>query len=92
MALTPEQQAELDIQVSLNTQRLEKEKQNRIDEENARHANQLQLEVRRTKLESVRLAKEILIENARSKPVDSRDISANDIKSYAQTLVDYVNE
>ena len=59
--------------------------------EMARHNNSLELETRRAKLELVRLAKEVLIENARSKPVDSRDVSADDLKSYAQTLVNYIN-
>lgn len=48
-------------------------------------------EVARTKIEMVRLAKEVLIENARSKPVDSRDVSAADIEAFAQTLVTYIN-
>ena len=69
MALTAEQQAQVDIQLAL---------------ENARHANQMQAE-------AVRLAKETLIENARSKPVDSRDVSAADIQAFAQTLVAYIN-
>lgn len=76
MALTPEQQAQVDIQVAV---------------ENLRHTNQLQMQSHHAKLEAIRLAKDVLLENARSKPVDSRDVSANDIKNYAQTLVDYVN-
>ncbi len=76
MALTAEQQAQVDIQLAV---------------ENARHANQMQAEVIRAKLEAVRLAKETLIENARSKPVDARDVSAADIQAFAQTLVSYIN-
>ena len=76
MALTAEQQAQVDIQLAV---------------ENARHANQMQAEVIRAKLEAVRLAKETLIENARSKPVDARDVSAADIQALAQTLVSYIN-
>lgn len=76
MAFTEEQQAQMDIQLAL---------------ENARHANQMQAEAVRAKLEAVRLAKETLIENARSKPVDSRDVSAADIQAFAQTLVAYIN-
>ena len=48
-------------------------------------------EVARTKIEMVRLAKEVLTENASSKPVDSRDVSAADIQAFAQTLVSYIN-
>lgn len=76
MALTTEQQAQLDIQLAV---------------ENARHANQMVAEAKRTKLEAVRLAKETLIENARSKPVDGRDVTAADIAAFAQTLVAYVD-
>ena len=76
MALTTEQQAQVDIQTSV---------------ENARHANQLVMEAKRAKLEAVRLAKEILIENARSKPVDSRDVTAADVTAFATTLISYVN-
>jgi hypothetical protein len=76
MALTAEQQAQIDFQNAT---------------EAARHANQLELEARRAKLEAIRLAKETLIENARSKPVDSRDVSAADIQAFAQTLVAYIN-
>jgi hypothetical protein len=75
MALTPEQQAQVDIQLAV---------------ENARHANQMAADAKRAKLEAVRLAKETLIENARSKPVDARDVTAADITAFAQTLVAYV--
>lgn len=76
MAFTPEQQSQIDFQNEI---------------ENNRHSNQTQLEVRRMKLEVVRLAKETLLENSRSKPVDSRNVSADDIKNYAQNLIDYIN-
>jgi len=76
MALTAEQQAQVDMQLAV---------------ENARHANQMAAESKRAKLEAVRLAKETLIENARSKPVDARDVTAADITAFAQTLVAYVD-
>jgi hypothetical protein len=75
MALTAEQQAQVDIQMAIET---------------ARAANQVASEGRREKLEAVRLAKETLIENARSKPADSREISAEDITTFANTLVTYI--
>lgn len=75
MALTAEQQAQIDIQLAV---------------ENARHANQMAADAKRAKLEAVRLAKETLIENARSKPVESRDVTAADITAFAQALVAYV--
>lgn len=42
-------------------------------------------------MEAVKLAKETLIENARSKPVGERDITAADITAFADTLVNYMN-
>lgn len=48
-------------------------------------------EFKRLKLEMVRLARDTLVENSRSKPVDSRDVSEDDIINYASKLVNYVN-
>lgn len=76
MALTTEQQAQADIQIAV---------------ENARHANQLELQARQAKLEAIRLAKETLIENARSKPADSREVTAADITAFADALVASIN-
>ncbi len=49
------------------------------------------VEVKRARLEAVRLAKETLIENARSKSIDARDVAAADIIAFADTLVVYIN-
>jgi len=76
MALTTEQQAQVDIQVAI---------------ENARAASQIALQAKQTKLEAVRLAKETLIENARSKPADSREVTAADITAFADALVASIN-
>jgi ATP-dependent protease HslVU (ClpYQ) ATPase subunit len=83
MALTTEQQATVDMQIAV---------------ENARHTNQMELIAqqnsaigKQAKLEAVRLAKDVLIENARSKAVDSRDVAATDITAFAQTLVAYID-
>lgn len=62
-----------------------------IDMENARHANQMAMEAKRAKLEAVRMAKETLIENARSKPVDARDVTAADITAFAAALEAHIN-
>lgn len=48
-------------------------------------------EEKRTRLEAVRLAKETLIENARNKPIDGRDVTADEITAFANTLTTYVN-
>jgi len=76
MALTTEQQAQLDIQLAV---------------ENARYVNQMAVEAKRAKFEAVRLAKEVLIENSRSQPVESRGVTAEAITSFAAVLVGYVN-
>ena len=76
MALTTEQQSQVDISDAI---------------EATRHANQMALQAKQAKLEAVRLAKEVLIENARSKAVDSRDVAAADITAFAGTLVAYID-
>lgn len=76
MALTAEQQAQIDFQVAMD--------QSRRDHETA-------MEMRRAKLEAVRLAKETLIENRRNQPVDDREVTAADIAGYANTLMSYIN-
>ena len=76
MALTAEQQAQVDIQNAT---------------ENTRHANQMVFQAKQAKLEAVRMAKETLLENARSKAVDARDVSAADITTFAEVLNTYVN-
>ena len=76
MALTAEQQASVDMAIAIET---------------ARHTQQMEAESRRAKLEAVRLAKETLIENRRSQPVDAREVTAADITAYATTLMGYIN-
>jgi hypothetical protein len=76
MALTAEQQAQVDIQVAI---------------ENTRHANLMEIENKRIKFETVRMAKETLIENARSQPVDSREVTAAAITAFASTLESHIN-
>lgn len=75
MALTPEQQEQLDMQLAI------------ID---AQKNSQLAVQSKQTKIEAVRLAKETLIENSRNKPVADRDITGEDIINFANTLIAYV--
>jgi hypothetical protein len=70
---------------------LDAQQQFQLDLENARHANQMAMQAKQAKLEAVRLAKETLVENARSKPVDSRDITAADITVFAAALEAHIN-
>jgi hypothetical protein len=76
MALTTEQQQTVDVAIAIET---------------SRASGQAAAEASRARLEAVRLAKEVLIENARNKPVDSRDVTAADITAFAATLITYIN-
>jgi hypothetical protein len=76
MALTSDQQSQVEMSDAM---------------EATRHANNLAVQAKQAKLEAVRLAKEVLIENARSKAVDSRDVAAADITAFAGTLVAYID-
>ena len=77
MALTAEQQAEIDLQEARDA---------------GNRAHNLAMEQLRIKMEAVRLAKETLIENDRSKPVDERGVTAADITTFAAVLNTYVNQ
>lgn len=70
---------------------LDAQQQFQMDMEAARHANQMAVQAKQAKLEAVRLAKETLIENARSKPVDARDVTAADITAFAAALEAHIN-
>ena len=73
---TAEQQAQIDVANAMET---------------TRHANQLEYQAKLNKLETIRLAQQTLIENARSKPVDARDVTAADITAFADTLMASIN-
>ena len=44
------------------------------------------MEARRAKLELLRMAKEIVVENARNKPVDEAGVTAAEIAAFAEEL------
>jgi hypothetical protein len=77
MAFTEEQQAQLDIQTAT---------------ENNRAANQAAADAKRAKLEMVRMAKEILVENRRTQAAaDATDITASAVTALATDLTAFVN-
>jgi hypothetical protein len=76
MAFTAEQQAQLDIQTAMET---------------LRHNNQMIIMTAQMKLDAIRLAQQILIENARSKPADEREITPADIAAFANALIAAAN-
>lgn len=77
-----QEQVQAQQQIALQQQELELGRRN----------HELQLETRRTKINMIQLAAETLVANARAKPVDERDITAADIKTYADELMQYINE
>jgi hemolysin activation/secretion protein len=90
MALTPEQQSQLDFQAASI------EQQNA--QENVRHANQMALQAANAamaatsaKLEAIRIAQVTLIENSRSKPADQREVTVEAITSFANALIASTN-
>jgi hypothetical protein len=44
------------------------------------------------KMEAVRLARDILMENDRNKPTGERGIAASDVTAFADTLLTYVTQ
>lgn len=89
MALTAEQQSQIDFQAVAIQQQ--------IDLEKVRHANQLEIQAlnaattkTNAKLEAFRLAQVTLIENSRSKPVEDREITADDISNFAKQLFAFI--
>lgn len=87
MALTTEQQAQVELAVAMQ----EATSAAASTQDNARRAHELAMQAKQAKLEAVRLAQQTLIENARSKSVDARDIAATDITAFAETLTAYIN-
>lgn len=77
MALTAEQQAQVDIQTAI---------------EDHRKVAETAAESRRIKLEMVRLAKEIIITNQGSLPIADRNVTSENVVSLATSLVAYINE
>jgi hypothetical protein len=77
MALSPEMQAQIDQQNAI---------------ENNRAANQAAAEGKRARLEALRIAKEVLVENRRTKTAaEATDIDDASITNFASVLVQFVN-
>ena len=77
MALTTEQQAQVDQQNAI---------------EDNRSANQAAQEAKRAKLETLRMAKEILVENRRTQAAaEAADITASQVTALAANLDTFVN-
>lgn len=57
-----------------------------------RRNHETQMELRRTKIDMIKVATDTLAANAKSKPADERDITASDIKAFAEELIEYINQ
>ena len=73
MALTPEQQQQLEWQQAQTA------------------ANQAEI-LKGRRMEAVRIAREVLAENDRNKPVGERGVTAQDITTFAESIVTYINQ
>jgi hypothetical protein len=68
------------------------EMQAQIDYQEAMRAGDRAEEAKRIKLEALRMAKEIAVENRRTQSVaEATDITAADIEAVADSLISYVN-
>lgn len=77
MALSPEMQAQVDQHNAM---------------EDHRAANQAAADVKRAKLEALRIAKEVLVENRRTKTAaEATDIDDSDVTNFAAALTAFVN-
>lgn len=77
MALTEEQQQMVDQSIAI---------------ENNRNSNQTAFEAKRTKLETLRMAKEILVENRRTQAAaDATDITSSTVNTLAGELEAHLN-
>ena len=64
--------------------------QKEMDESRRNHESQMAS--RRIKIDMIKVATDTLASNAKSKPADERDITALDIKSFAEELIEYINQ
>jgi len=77
MALSPEMQAQIEMQNAI---------------EDHRAANQAASEAKRAKIEVLRMAKEVLVENRRTKTIaEAVDIKDDEIVTFANTLTSFVD-
>ena len=89
----------LGLTTELEHQRLQYEKERDTirreyekETDNSRRQHELIMESRRIKLEMVRIASETLLDNAKSKPTSEREVTAENIKTLANELSQYIME
>tara|TARA_Y100000361_G_scaffold25479_1_gene20412 strand:+ start:201 stop:470 length:270 start_codon:yes stop_codon:yes gene_type:complete len=88
MALTEEQQQDVDKQNAIENNRAS----NAADQEATRASNMAAQEAKRAKLETLRMAKDVLVENRRTQAAsEATDITASAITTLATELNTFVN-
>lgn len=65
---------------------------NQQEIEAGRRAHEVAINANRTRADMIRLAKDIITENARNKPADEAVITAAEITAFAQELTNYIGE
>jgi hypothetical protein len=79
---------QLQRQQEMITQQAEQQKEMELSRRN----HETQMESRRLKIDMIKVATDTLSSNAKSKPADERDITALDIKTFADELIEYINQ
>jgi len=77
MALTPEQQQNLEFTEAIDS---------------ARRSHELALEAKRLRADMIRLARDTIVENRRNLPVSDRQVTSADIISMADELLAHINQ
>jgi hypothetical protein len=80
------------LQMQAQVEIMELQIKNQQEMDTSRRNHEIQMETRRTKIDMVKVAMDTLTSNAKSKPADERDITASDIKTFADELIQYINE
>lgn len=65
------------------------EQEFQLELERERNAHQTSSEMKRARLDTMRLAKEVLVENARNKPAEESAVTAEEIITFAEKLNKY---
>jgi hypothetical protein len=79
-------------QLQRQQEMMELQTKSQRDLEQSRKNHETAMESRRIKIDMIKVATDTLTSNAKSKPVDERDITALDIKTFADELIQYINE
>ena len=68
------------------------EQQQQLEWQQAQAASNQANEMKHRRMEAVRIAREVLAENDRNRPVGERGVTAQDITAFAELLVTYINQ